>query len=233
MTHPTPNPTEACFGPTDLNRVRRIAERGRYRHHEVFEVIDQSLIAHVGFVDGGRPIVIPMTCARDGDTLLIHGARKGRLAETTAGQAVCLTITLLDALVYARSIFHSSMNYRSAVVHGVAHAITDPTEQLQALHVMTEHLMPGRWAEVRAPLAKELRATQVLRVTIEVASAKVRDVGVLDDPADYSADEWATTWAGLLPLAQGVGQPVAAPTVSADVVVPASVWRAKGRQDPG
>jgi nitroimidazol reductase NimA-like FMN-containing flavoprotein (pyridoxamine 5'-phosphate oxidase superfamily) len=215
--------TKDQFDLSAVNRVRRISDRGHYDKETVFGIVDKALIAHVGFVEDGRPVVIPMTCARVGESLLIHGARKSRIMETVGGFPVCVTVTHVDALVYARSIFHSSMNYRSAVIHGTALAIDDPEEKLAALEAMSEHLMPGRWSEVRAPLAKELKATQVMRIDINFASAKIRDVGVLDDREDYSGAQWAETWAGILPLCAAVGQPMTDHSVAKSVAVPASV----------
>ena len=158
--------TKVQFDLSAINRVRRISDRGHYDKETIFGIVDKALIAHVGFVEDGRPVVIPMTCARVGESLLIHGARKSRIMETVDGFPVCVTVTHVDALVYARSIFHSSMNYRSAVIHGTALPIDDPEEKLAALEAMSEHLMPGRWSEVRAPLAKELMATQVMRIEL-------------------------------------------------------------------
>ena len=215
--------TKDQFDLSAINRVRRIADRGHYDKETVFGIVDKALIAHVGFVEDGRPVVIPMTCARVGESLLIHGARKSRIMETVDGFPVCVTVTHVDALVYARSIFHSSMNYRSAVIHGTALPIDDPEEKLAALEAMSEHLMPGRWSEVRAPLAKELKATQVMRIDINFASAKIRDVGVLDDREDYSGAQWAETWAGILPLCAAAGQPMTDHSVAKSVAVPASV----------
>lgn len=211
------------FDVSEVNRVRRIADRGHYDKDTVFGIVDKALIAHVGFVEDGRPVVIPMTCARLGESLLIHGARKSRIMDLVEGFPVCVTVTHVDAFVYARSVFHSSMNYRSAVIHGTALPVNDPQEKLAALHAMSEHLMPGRWAEVRAPLDKELKATQVMRIHINFASAKVRDIGVLDDPDDYTPLQWSETWAGLLPLGVAVGQPAPDDGVDKSVAVPASV----------
>lgn len=211
------------FDVSEVNRVRRIADRGHYDKATVFGIVDKALIAHVGFVEDGRAVVIPMTCAREGDSLLIHGARKSRIMDSVEGFPVCATVTHVDAFVFARSIFHSSMNYRSAVIHGTALPVNDPEEKLAALQAMSEHLMPGRWAEVRAPLDKELKATQVMRIHINFASAKIRNVGVLDDKDDYTPLQWDETWAGLLPLNTTVGQPMADEAVARSVAVPASV----------
>ena len=217
--------TQTHFEADAINRVRRIAERGHYDKATVFDIVDRALIAHVGFVEDGRPVVIPMTCARWGDELLIHGARKSRIQQAVAEMPVCITVTHLDALIYARSIFHSSMNYRSAVIHGIARPIEDEAEKLKALEAMTAHLMPGRWHEVRPPLPKELKATEVQRVEILFASAKIRDVGVLDDKDDYTPEQWDRTWAGILPLATGRGQPLTDSTVVGGIKPPPSVLR--------
>lgn len=218
--------TQTHFAVDAVNQVRRIAERGKYDKATVFDIVDRALIAHVAFVEDGRPVVIPMTCARWGDELLIHGARKSRIQQAVADMPVCITVTLLDALIYARSIFHSSMNYRSVVVHGIARVIEDEAEKLRALEAMSEHLMPGRWQEVRPPLPKELKATEVQRVEILFASAKIRDVGVLDDKADYTPEQWESTWAGVVPLAMGRGRPLTDSSVVSAVKPSLSVLRA-------
>jgi uncharacterized protein len=217
----------AHFKVNDINRVRRIAPRGHYDKATVFDIVDRALIAHVGFVEDGRPVVIPMTCARMGEELLIHGARKSRIQEAVAEMPVCITVTHLDALIYARSIFHSSMNYRSAVIHGIARPITDENEKLKALEAMSAHLMPGRWNEVRAPLEKELKATEVQRVEILFASAKIRDIGVLDDKEDYTDEQWDTTWAGILPLAVARGRPLTEVSVASGIMPPASILHSR------
>lgn len=216
--------TPTHFAVSAVNQVRRIAERGHYDKATVFDIVDRALIAHVGFVEDGRPVVIPMTCARMGDELLIHGARKSRIQESVAEMPVCITITHLDALIYARSIFHSSMNYRSAVIQGIARPIEDEAEKLKALEAMSAHLMPGRWHEVRLPLPKELKATEVQRVEILFASAKIRDVGVLDDKEDYTPEQWDKTWAGILPLAMGRGRPLTDSSVVSGLKPPPSVF---------
>lgn len=215
--------TQTHFAVDTVNQVRRIAERGHYDKEVVFDIVDRALIAHVGFVEDGRPVVIPMTCARLGDHLLIHGARKSRIQKAVADMPVCITVTHLDALIYARSIFHSSMNYRSAVIHGIARVIEDEAEKLKALEAMSAHLMPGRWQEVRPPLPKELKATEVQRVEILFASAKIRDVGVLDDKEDYTPEQWSKTWAGIVPLAAGRGRPLTDSSVVGGIKPPRSV----------
>lgn len=212
------------FAITDLNRVRRHHERAHYDRSTVHAILDRGLIAHVAFVDQGRPIVIPMAYGRDGDRILLHGARKGRITSATVGEPVSIAVTLVDGLVVARSAFDSSMNYRAVVIHGRARELEDDEERLQALAVLTEHLLPGRWNEIRVPTEQELKATAVLAVEIETASAKVRTGGVVHGKA--AEDERA--WAGVIPISTTVGTPVPDSQVPADLPVPASVGRLSG-----
>ena len=209
------------FTVTNLNRVRRHHERGHYDHATVFAVLDRGLVAHVGFVDDGRPIVIPMTYGRDGDRLFLHGARKSRITTAPAGEPVCISVTLVDGLVVARSAYDSSMNYRAVVIHGRAVEVRDEAERLHALRCITEHNLAGRWAELRQPTEQELKATVVLAVDIEAASAKIRDGGVIhgDTPGEEG------TWAGIIPVSTVIGAPVTDAAVPAGVPVPESVRR--------
>ena len=209
------------FVVSNLNRVRRHHERGHYDHATVFAILDRGLVAHVGFVDGGRPIVIPMTYGRDGDRVFLHGARKSRITTAPAGEPVCISVTLVDGFVVARSAYDSSMNYRAVVIHGRAVELQDEAERLHALRCITEHNLPGRWAELRAPTQQELKATVVLAVEIETASAKVREGGVIhgDSPGEEG------TWAGVIPVTTAVGPPATDPAVPPGVPVPESVRR--------
>jgi nitroimidazol reductase NimA-like FMN-containing flavoprotein (pyridoxamine 5'-phosphate oxidase superfamily) len=209
------------FVVNSLNRVRRHHERGHYDHATVFEILDRGLVAHVGFVQDGRPIVIPMTYGRDGDRVFLHGARKSRITTAPAGEPVCVSVTLVDGLVVARSAYDSSMNYRAVVIHGRAVEIDDEAERLHALRCITEHNLPGRWEEVRQSTAQELKATVVLAVEIETASAKVRSGGVIH--GDTPGEE--RTWAGIVPFATTVGTPITDDAVPADVPIPESVRR--------
>lgn len=209
------------FTVSNLNRVRRHHERGHYDRATVFEILDRGLVAHVGFVDGGRPIVIPMTYGRDDDRVYLHGARRSRITTAPAGEPVCLSVTLVDGLVVARSAYDSSMNYRAVVIHGRAVELQDEQERLHALRCITEHNLPGRWAEVRHPTPQELKATVVLSVEIETASAKVREGGVIH--GDTPGEE--RTWAGIVPVTTAIGAPVTDAAVPADVSVPESVRR--------
>ncbi|WP_034620774.1 pyridoxamine 5'-phosphate oxidase family protein [Cellulomonas sp. URHE0023] len=205
----------------DLTRIRRIPERQRTDRAELYGILDAGLVAHVAFVREGRPVVIPFLYARDGDSLLLHGSTGGGLFLAPEGVEVSVGITHVDGLVFARSVFDSSANYRSVVVHGRAVAVP-ADEKEAALLVVSEHLMPGRWDEVRASTRKELAATSILRVGLERASVKVRAYGASEAPDD---GEDRAVWAGVLPLALVAG----AAESSSDVDVPASVRAAAAR----
>ena len=172
-------------------------------------LLDETLVAHVGIGSDGGPVVLPMGCARDGDRLLVHGSTGSRLMRAlAAGAATCTTVTVLDGAVYARSAFNSSMRYRSAMVYGSYAPVED---QLHGLQVLTEHLLPGRWDELRAPSAKELAATLVLAVPLEEWSLKVSDGWPEDEPGDLAAP----VWAGVLPCRTSWGAPLDAPDLGA------------------
>jgi uncharacterized protein len=221
-----PSETPEAFEVTDANRVRRHHERGQYDRATVFAILDRGLVAHVAFVHDGRPVVIPMTYGRDGDRLFLHGARKGRITTATVGELVSVGVTLVDGIVVARSLFDSTMNYRAVVVHGRAIELHEPEARLQALRCISEHLLPGRWSEVRLPSPQELKATAVLEVKIETASAKVRTGGVVDaDEAGAEGD-----WRGVVPVATTLGAPVTDPKVPSTAPVPASVQRLGSNQ---
>ena len=209
----------ASFDVTDQNRVKQIRDRGHYDHETVFDILDRGLVAHVAFVDDGRPVVMPMAYGRKGDRIFIHGAKKSRIAKTMASSYVSIGVTLVDGLVVGRSIFESSMNYRAVVIHGQARTLTDPDERLEALRCVSEHNLPGRWDEVRPPLVRELAQTGVLEVQIETASAKIRNGPPIDDYEDYDHQ----TWVGIVPVVLCVGRPIRDSNVAADVKEPASV----------
>lgn len=177
--------------------VTRLPKRGGYDRSTVNAILDEGLVCHVGFAFEGQPYVIPTAYCRVGDVLYIHGSAASRMLKALAGGVpVCVTVTLLDGLVLARSAFHHSMNYRSAVVLGVARLVEDPAEKSRALAAIVEHIVPGRGADVRAPNAQELLATSVLALPVEEASAKVRTGPPIDDPEDLGL----RVWAGVLPL---------------------------------
>lgn len=211
---------------TDRTRVRRKPERGVYDRAVIDAILDEALVCHVGIVVDGQPRVIPTAFGRDGDWLYLHGASSSQLLRTlAAGTPACVTVTLLDGLVLARSGFHHSMNYRSVVLYGVAEPVTDPDAKRAALDVVIDHLVPGRAATLRAPTATELRATAVVRMEVSEASAKVRAGGVADEPEDLDLD----VWAGVIPLALSPSPPVADrlldPGRAADVPEHVLAWR--------
>lgn len=184
--------TTQTFPKTPLNTVKRMPERGKYDKENIYPIIDASPICHVGFVQDGQPFVIPTIHGRIGDTLVLHGAKASRLLKHVAsGEAVCLTFTLLDGIVLARSVFHHSMNYRSATVFGRGRLIEAEAEKMAALAVVSEHLLAGRWQDARPPSPLEMNATSVVEITIESASAKSRSGPPKDDDEDYALPVWA------------------------------------------
>lgn len=214
-------------GPTRRTTVRRLPDRARYETSTIQAILDEGLVCHVGFVDGGQPFVIPSTYARVDDRLLIHGSAASRMIRALAGGApACVSVTLLDGLVMARSGFHHSMNYRSVVVVGVAVEVTDPLEKARALDAIVDHVAPGRTAEVRGPSELELRATRVVWLSLAEASAKVRSGPPKDDEEDHALP----CWAGELPLRLVAQEPVPDPLLRPGIAPTATVarWRRPG-----
>jgi nitroimidazol reductase NimA-like FMN-containing flavoprotein (pyridoxamine 5'-phosphate oxidase superfamily) len=206
--------------PSPRSEVRRVPERARYDTEIVHDILDEALVCHVGFVVDGHPVVIPTIHARDGDRLYLHGSPASRMLRTLKRQVdVCVTVTLVDGLVLARSAFHHSMNYRSVVVFGPASEVTGPAEKLAAFRALVDHVAPGRWDDVRAPNEKEIRSTLVLELGLTEASAKVRTGPPIDDEADYTLP----VWAGELPLRTVPGAPVDDPRLAPGAVVPEHV----------
>jgi nitroimidazol reductase NimA-like FMN-containing flavoprotein (pyridoxamine 5'-phosphate oxidase superfamily) len=204
---------------SERSRVKRLPDRASYDAPAIHAVLDAAMVGHLGFVAAGRPLVIPMIYGRDGDALYLHGSVASRLQRTLVhGVDVCLTVTLIDGLVLARSAFHHSMNYRSAVVFGRA-ALVRPDDKAHALRVISEHLAPGRWAEVRPPTPIELKQTSVLRLPIEEGSVKART----GDPVDDEGDLTLPVWAGVLPCTTTWGEPVAASDLQSPLPPSASV----------
>jgi nitroimidazol reductase NimA-like FMN-containing flavoprotein (pyridoxamine 5'-phosphate oxidase superfamily) len=190
---------------TPRTTLKRLPQRGSYDRDVIDQILDEGFICHVGFAVDGRPFVIPTGFARVGDRLLIHGSQASRMLRTLGqGIDVCVTVTLLDGLVLARSAFHHSMNYRSVVVFGNARVVEDPDEKLEALRALSEHMIPGRWDDVRQPNERELQSTTVLSVPLTEASAKVRTGPPADDEEDYELP----VWAGVIPLCLGAGKPI-------------------------
>ena len=191
--------------PTPRSRVRRLPQRGHYDRETIDRILDEGFVCHVGFEHEGKPVVIPTAYVRAGDRLYVHGSSASRMLRTLAsGAPVCVSVTLIDGLVLARAAFHHSLNYRSVVVFGTAVAVNEESEKLTALRMFTEHIVPGRWAQVRPPNQRELMATLVLAVEIAEASAKVRTGGPIDDEEDLALP----VWAGVIPLRLERGEPV-------------------------
>ena len=190
---------------TERTRVRRLPKRGAYDSETINSILDEAFVCHIGFVVDGQPYVIPTGFARIDNDLYIHGSSASRMLRSLAeGVQVCVTVTLVDGLVLARSAFHHSMNYRSVVILGKATLVEEPQEKGRAMEALTEHIVPGRWKDVRWPTELELKATSVLKVPIEEASAKIRTGGPVDDEEDYAMD----VWAGVLPLKVSPSQPI-------------------------
>ncbi len=193
--------------PTARTRVVREADRAVYDREAVYRILDEGFLCHAGFVVDGQPFVIPTSYGRKGASLYIHGSAASRMLrqmQKDEGVPVCITVTLLDGLVLARSVFNHSMNYRSVVILGKATLVDDPEEKLAALRVLSEHILPGRWDDSRQPNERELKATSVLRVPIDEFSAKVRVGPPIDDEEDYAFP----TWAGVVPLEMVAGTPI-------------------------
>ena len=194
------------MNPTERSALRRLPVRGSHETDAVYRILDAGFLAHVGFTAGEQPYVIPTLYGRAGERLYLHGSAASRMmGELSAGIPACVTVTLVDGLVLARSAFHHSMNYRSVVVFGTAAKIDDPARKTEALRTISEHLIKGRWRDVRPPSEKELRATTVLEFSIEEASAKVRQGPPIDDAEDLASP----VWAGVLPLALTAREPIA------------------------
>jgi uncharacterized protein len=188
---------------TPRTALGRHRERGRTERDDLYAVLDAELICHLGVIVDGAPRVLPTGYGRLGDLLYLHGSSANSSIVAAHGQQVCVTVTQLDGLVCARSVFNHSMNYRSAVVFGVARLVTDPEEKILALRTITEHLVPGQWSYARQPSKKELAATSALALPLSEASVKVRSGGPSDEPEDYALD----IWAGVVPVTTGFGEP--------------------------
>lgn len=208
----------STFTPTERTQVKRLPKRGAYDRETVFKILDEAFVCHAGFVVDGQPFVIPTNFGRSGETLYLHGSAASRmLRKLSEGVPVCVTVTLTDGLVLARSAFHHSVNYRSVVVLGTARLVEDPAEKMEALRLFTEHVMKGRWDEIRWPTEQELKGTTVLALPLEEVSAKVRTGGPIDDEEDYALP----VWAGVLPLPVVPAEPIADARLKADTQVPA------------
>ncbi len=203
--------------PTKRTEVRRIPDRGRYDRDLIHSIVDEALICHVGFVHDGHPVVIPTIHARIDDTLYLHGSPASRMLRSMrSGDEISVNITLVDGLVVARAAFHNSMNYRSVVVFASPRIVTDSREKLDALEAITEHVVPGRWADSREMTDKEMKGTLVVALPLDEASAKMRTGGPGDDDEDYDLP----IWAGVIPLAVTPGEPIVDQLLRHDIPVP-------------
>ena len=208
----------STFTPTDRTQVKRLPKRGAYDRVTVFKILDEAFVCHVGFVVEGQPYVIPTNFGRAGDTLYLHGSAASRMLRTLSeGIPVCVTVTLVDGLVLARSAFHHSANYRSVVVLGTARLVSDPAEKMEALRLFTEHIMKGRWDDIRQPTDQEMKGTTVLAVPLEEVSAKIRTGGPIDDEEDYALPMWA----GVLPLPVTPAAPIPDARLNPGTQIPA------------
>ena len=217
--------TATELSPSARSTIRRKKERARTDRAELHEILDTGLICHVGMQIEGSPRVLPTGYGRIGDTLYLHGSTGARsLREGLAGCELCVTVTHVDGVVYARSLMHHSMNYRSAVVHAHARGVTDPDEKWEALHAIAEQLAPGSWDHARLPTKQELAATAVVAVDLHEASVKVRDEGPADDAEDIARGD---AWAGVLPLHTSWGTPEPGEDLNAGFEVPAHVTARK------
>lgn len=216
--------------PTARTQLRRLPERGSHDPETIHAILDAAFLAHVGFSVNGQPFVIPTLYGREGERLYLHGSAASRmLRELETGVAACVNVTLVDGLVLARSAFHHSMNYRSVVAFGTARRITDPERKTQALRTIAEHLIAGRWDDVRKPNEKELKATTALEFSIEEASAKIRTGPVGDEEEDYALP----IWAGIVPLELEAKTPVPDSRLAAGIEAPGYVMRYRHPQTEG
>ncbi|HYP25467.1 MAG TPA: pyridoxamine 5'-phosphate oxidase family protein [Blastocatellia bacterium] len=217
------------LAPTGRTTLKRLPKRGFYDRSVINQILDEGFICHVGFAVDGQPFVIPTGYARVEDRLYIHGSAASRMLRALQKEIdVCLTVTLLDGLVLARSAFHHSMNYRSVVVFGKASVVSEEAEKMEALRALSEHIIPGRWDEVRGPSPEEMKATLVLALPLSEASAKVRTGPPLDDEEDYEL----SVWAGELPLRMVAGTPINDPRLRQGVEPPACVREYKRPEGP-
>ncbi|WP_113702829.1 pyridoxamine 5'-phosphate oxidase family protein [Nonomuraea lactucae] len=204
---------------TPRTQLGRLKQRGSADRDDLYEVLDTGLVCHLGVVVDGHPMVVPTGYGRVGETLYLHGSTGARSLRAADGAEVCLTVTHVDGIVLARSVFHHSVNYRSAVVYGRARQVTDEDERLEGLRAVTEQLAPGQWDYARQPSRKELAATAVLALSLEEASVKIRTGGPGDDEEDYELP----VWAGVLPLVTSWGVPVPDPLLREGIGVPVHI----------
>jgi uncharacterized protein len=213
---------------TARTTLRRHRERGSSDRADLYRILDEGLICHLGVVADGAPVVLPTAYGREGNTLYLHGSSANGAFAAADGQRVCVTVTHMDGLVCARAVFSHSMNYRSAVVFGTATMVRDEDERWQALRIITDHLIPGRWAAARQPTKKEMAATAVLSLPLTEASVKIRTGMPKDEPEDYERD----VWAGVLPVAVTFGEPVPDPLLREEIPTPAHILDYRRGESP-
>lgn len=217
---PTKQKMNEYIEQTTRTKLKRLPKRGHFERETVYKILDEAFVCHVGFCVRNQPFVIPTSFGRIGDRLVIHGSAASRMMRNLSEEIdVCVTVTLVDGLVLARSAFHHSMNYRSVVVFGKARVINDEQEKYEALKAFTEHIVPNRWSSIRPPTKNELKGTTVLSLSLTEASAKIRTGGPVDDEEDYAMD----VWAGVLPVNLTVGAPVADERLTDGIAAPPSV----------
>jgi nitroimidazol reductase NimA-like FMN-containing flavoprotein (pyridoxamine 5'-phosphate oxidase superfamily) len=204
---------------TPRTTLRRHRDRAQTDRSALYDVLDAGLICHLGVLAGGVPVVLPTAYGRHGDTLYLHGSSANAALMAADGARVCVTVTHMDGLVCARSVFNHSVNYRSAVIFGTAAAVSDEDERWHALRIITDHLIPGRWAAARQPTTKEMAATAVISLPLTEASVKIRTGMPVDEPADYALN----VWAGVLPVSVTFGEPQPDPLLHAEIPVPAHI----------
>ncbi len=205
------------INPTERTRIKRLPKRANFEREMIYEILDEGFVCHVGFAVDDQPFVLPTAYARVDDKLLIHGSAASRMMRAMASEIdVCVSVTLVDGLVLARSAFHHSMNYRSVVVFGKAQVIRDEAEKTNALRAFTEHIISHRWSEIRPPNKKELKATLVLSLSLHEASAKIRAGAPVDDEEDYSIN----VWAGVIPLEFSAKKPIADTKLKSGIKIP-------------
>jgi len=205
------------FALEDKNKVKRRPDRGHYDKETIYSIVDETMLCHIGFVQDGQPFVIPALYARKDNQILIHGASTSRLMKhIEAGNKLSINITILDGIVLAKTVFNQSVNYRSVVVFGKGRLIENEDEKLQALEHLTERIMPGVWEAARKPNATELKATSIVSIAIETASAKIRSGPPKDDPEDQDIPAWA----GVLPMKQAIGAPINAEYTDGSIPIP-------------
>jgi hypothetical protein len=207
--------------PSERATIKRLPERGIYDRDTINTILDEALICHVAFDTDNGPVAIPTIHARIENVLYLHGSPASRMLRSTVGSAVCVTVTIVDGIVVARSAFHHSLNYRSVVVFGTPRVVRDPEERNAAFAAITDHVLPGRWDEARQPNEIEDKGTMLLAITIDEASAKTRSGPPIDDEEDMALD----VWAGVIPLAMQAGAPIPAPDLDSGIEPPASVGR--------